>query len=1100
MDRINILVRHKELCFFMCHLLCLFNSPTFSQNLYNTAERFSIEDGLSNSHVTAIYQDSRGFIWIGTTDGLNRYDGYEFKVYRHNPIDSTSIVGNFIQTISETSDGNVWIGTRNSGLSIWNQHTGIFRNISKSSTGKLALPENGVYGILCQDKYAWVKTRHYVVGVNINTNMVELHNHYSSVFNSEKFNNYPIVISDNELWFGSKEGIHRMDLKSKAVMRVVTGTDFTNRDISGFVRISKTEFLVGTASGLLILNEKTLKTTPVLCKEKELMPLDVNCLYAQDSKKVWVGTSKGLYVSEYPFVNYERFNLGDLSDLYDVTSIMVDNSGILWIGTRQDGIIKRDQKQVKFRSITKENKLRYPIKSYDFESVYVDENNQLWLGTFNDGVYSINRSTGAFRNYLIENVGFQFKTPSVTAILKDVKGKMWFGTTDGVYLLDPTQGVLKEFDYANNDEFKTLLKSNEINDILQDKYDNIWFATQFGLYRYNGSGIVSFFYDSESDYGLCDDEVNVIYEDSEGWIWVGTNSGLSVYRPIDGFFMRVKNEMGQELKISHNIILSLAEDRNKRIVIGTQSGLSFYDKKTGMPGFWRNDDFLMNSKIYSVEVDFSNKIWISTGTGISSLRDDLSILHYNRKDGLPDYNFNIGSSYNYLKKELFFGGDKGLTIINTDSIKTNQFKPSVLITDLQVLVKGLEVEHYEKIIPSVVLRYRSNSIIRVAFAAMEFTQPKQNAFKVFLEGYDDEVRPVTTDNYVTFSNLPPGDYTLKVYGSNSDLVWGDEPVELKISIVPPLWMTSYAYVFYVIFGFFLIQMLINYRIRNYRRAYKALSEKSLDKKKIEAQKETLSKINKSLTDSISYAKRIQEAMIPSESMVKQICSDSFVYFRPKDIVSGDFYWIFEKGDKVFLAAVDCTGHGVPGAFMSIIGYDLIKNIVEIQGEECPELILNRLNQEVVDTFNRNNTSSQEDSVRDGMDMALIVIHKDKKLIEFAGAFNPLYLMRDNEIITFKGSRHPIGYIGERYNSSIFKKQQIPYFKNDILYLFSDGYADQFGGPEGKKFKYRRFRHLLLNIHKLPVDEQKSILHQKMEDWMGKDYPQVDDILLIGVKL
>ena len=132
-----------------------------------------------------------------------------------------------------------------------------------------------------------------------------------------------------------------------------------------------------------------------------------------------------------------------------------------------------------------------------------------------------------------------------------------------------------------------------------------------------------------------------------------------------------------------------------------------------------------------------------------------------------------------------------------------------------------------------------------------------------------------------------------------------------------------------------------------------------------------------------------------------------------------------------------------------------------------------------------------------MDMALIVIHKDKKLIEFAGAFNPLYLMRDNEIITFKGSRHPIGYIGERYNSSIFKKQQIPYFKNDILYLFSDGYADQFGGPEGKKFKYRRFRHLLLNIHKLPVDEQKSILHQKMEDWMGKDYPQVDDILLIG---
>jgi serine phosphatase RsbU (regulator of sigma subunit) len=314
-------------------------------------------------------------------------------------------------------------------------------------------------------------------------------------------------------------------------------------------------------------------------------------------------------------------------------------------------------------------------------------------------------------------------------------------------------------------------------------------------------------------------------------------------------------------------------------------------------------------------------------------------------------------------------------------------------------------------------------------------------------------------------------------------------------------MSGYAYAFYIIFGVLLIQTLINYRIRNYRKAYKALNEKALDKKKIEVQKERLSQVHQSLTDSISYAKRIQEAMIPSEEAVKMIVPESFVYYRPKDIVSGDFYWIYRTQKKVFLAAVDCTGHGVPGAFMSIIGYDLLKNIVEVQKEHYPERILNKLSHEVALTFQKNGQDGMlnKQSIDDGMDISLVMLDEEQQMLHFSGAMNPLYIIRDNEIMTFKGDRFPIGYSDAERELS-YSRQDIKVYPNDVIYMFSDGFADQFGGPEGKKFKYRRFRHLLLNIHKLPIDDQKAILHQKMEEWMGTEYEQVDDILLMGFRL
>jgi serine phosphatase RsbU (regulator of sigma subunit) len=216
---------------------------------------------------------------------------------------------------------------------------------------------------------------------------------------------------------------------------------------------------------------------------------------------------------------------------------------------------------------------------------------------------------------------------------------------------------------------------------------------------------------------------------------------------------------------------------------------------------------------------------------------------------------------------------------------------------------------------------------------------------------------------------------------------------------------------------------------------------------------------------------------------------------PKDIVSGDFYWVNKVGNRIFIAAVDCTGHGVPGAFMSIIGFELFRKITNIEGLTRPSDILNRLNDDFHEIF------KDVDNVvlRDGMDVAFCSIDKKDMILEYAGAFNPLYLIRDNKIMEVKGDRFAIGLDETNFREQTFKNHLIPIQRSDIIYIFSDGFADQFGGPDGKKYKYRRFRHLLLNLHQLPMEKQHEILENNVIEWRG-DQDQVDDILVIGVKV
>ena len=301
---------------------------------------------------------------------------------------------------------------------------------------------------------------------------------------------------------------------------------------------------------------------------------------------------------------------------------------------------------------------------------------------------------------------------------------------------------------------------------------------------------------------------------------------------------------------------------------------------------------------------------------------------------------------------------------------------------------------------------------------------------------------------------------------------------------------------FILIGVLLISfvfLVVMIQARTLLKTRKILREKEQAIELIELQKVELELKDKNITDSLIYAQRIQEALLPSETYFRKHFADSFILFKPKNIVSGDFYWIGEKDDKVFVVAADCTGHGVPGALMSMIGIKLIEKTINEDNIEIPSKILAVMNRGLEKTFSREKNIGT--IIRDGMDIGLCVIDRKRKKVEYAGAFFPLYLIRDDNLVEIIADKI---IIGMNPDGLPYTDHEIDILDDDIFYIFSDGYVDQFGGSNNKKFMYRRFRYLLLTIHSFPVNSQKAILDEKIKNWMGVN-EQVDDIMVIGFR-
>jgi len=1062
--------------------------PVYEIDLY------TIEDGLSQTTVNCLIQDNRGFFWIGTQDGINKFDGYRFEVMKNDPSDSSSISNNFIYCILEDNEGNIWIGTKN-GLNRYDIYTEKFTQFFRDSQNTNSLRENAIYN-LYQDKqgYLWIKTENYLSRLNCKSGKFRHYEHYSDVFNIIPENSTFAIFEDhrNQLWVGTKDGLNYFDRSLEIFKRYKhipkDKRSISNNIIKVIFEDSKNNLWIGTNNGLNKFNWETEQFTRFSIRNKSKLSSSntINDIFEDREGNLWLATNNGL--SYYDNLKKQFIPTNEDAINTSITSLVQDQSGNLWAGTFI-GLMKIEKSDKKFNLYSKDSNGN-PLFSNNYILTIFKDLDIVSIGTWGHGLYFFNPKTNKLVQYNTYNS--DIKNDFVHKIFKDSKQRMWIGTQNGLNLFNQRT---KRFEDINLKGISNLLNNNRVFDIFEDKKNNIWLGTKFGLHKIYNDSIYSYYHIENDSSTISSNHIYDIFEDKNNNLWVGTNNGLNKINLNTGLIKQYLRSNNCTNCLSSNEVVSISEDTiHNCLWLGTLSGLNRFDFEDETFTVFTEKDGLPNNIIYSVIQDDNGCLWLSTNKGISKFKIDKGeFSNFGIKDGLQNYEFNHGASFKSKEGEIFFGGIDGYNSFYPDSIIKNKVVPNVEITSVEILSESITRRLIVGKSRQIEIPHKNN-LVTIEFAALDYTNPEKNKYAYKLEGVEDEWIDLNNRRYATFSNLPSGKYTFRVKGSNSDNVWNEEGASLKIIVVTPIWLNDIAYIIYVLFLGAVIFWFFQYRTRSLRRSNQDLKEKQLVALQVAKQKEELSIQNKNITDSIVYAKRIQEALMPSMKLFKNTLPGSFILHKAKDIVSGDFYWINEHNDKVFIAVVDCTGHGVPGAFMSIIGFELLRNITDDQGIEAADQILRDLNKGVATTFGQ---STENIRLKDGMDIALCVIDKKKKELEFAGAFRPLYFIRDNKIQEIKGDRFSVGLM-EDGDSNQINKSIIKLKKDDIFYIFSDGYADQFGGIEGKKYKYRRYRHLLLTIHKLPLDQQKTYLDRSFEDWKGT-HEQVDDVLIVGFK-
>ncbi len=1076
-------------------LFVLYNLVASAQtNFCNEEGHYTINDGLSNNQVTSILQDSLGFLWIGTLDGLNRYDGYHFKIFRNQYLSDHSISNNQIHDLCKDSNNNVWIATRN-GLNQYQFIHNEFINYLHDEKDTNSISNNIIFEICFTGNNQLILLTNSGIDVfHIQSGQLKrvFHKMVTNQESNTDYRDYHIL---------SFESSKKIIIDMAGIFFLLNLDNNTCENITSARTNKRKEVLMIEPNK----NHSFLQVddTAALAIKKELqdasfqsisMNGNIHVIYNYSKNKHWLGTSKGL--AEYDKRNSNPLSMNadlnhDLMTLDnppEVNAIFEDLSKIIWIGTSH-GLIKHDKKGKKFKqySYTAEDK---PLFSNNMVgSIFLLNDSLLFVGTWGSGLHVYNRNNGKIKQY--HSTNHQLVNDFINVLHDGSGNKLWIGTRNGVNIYNTVTGEIADFaDIIPQSQ--SLFNNNRVFTILEDSGDNIWFGTYKGLHKYHKDQLTSY-YAHQEDAFLPSNTVFKIIEDNRNNLWIGTDKGLVQYDPVTKNRVHYKNRAkDRKRKLSSSSVYSILEASDNTLWVGTLTGLNHIYPETGKVDIYTESVGLPNNMIYGILEDNHQNLWMSTNKGIVRFNPgEKEFISYDVYDGLQSYKYNAGAYYKSKDGEMFFGGINGLNSFYPDSVLRNNYLPKIAITSFTAYTPNGPKEININNANGITIPY-DNNYFKIEFAALDFSRPEKNQFQYMLEGVSDNWIHVGNNHSATFSNIPPGNYVFKVKGSNNDGVWSDKISDISIDIQAPFWQKRIAYVFYGILILAIIFIIFQIRTKNLRKLNRILKEKELAGIELGNQREQLMHKNKSITDSIHYAKRIQEALLPSEKYFKSLLPSSFILYMPKDIVSGDFYWINQTDDKIFLAVVDCTGHGVPGAFMSIIGFELLGNITTIEKIMDASEILNRLNKGVSETFGIDN---DEYDLKDGMDLSLCVIDKKNKTLEYAGAFNPLYVIKDNKIIEYKADRYTIGMLNDPDES--FTKHAIPLEEVEMIYMFTDGYTDQFGGPEEKKFKFRRFRHLLLTIHKLSLNKQKLFLQESLEKWK-RDLEQVDDILVIGI--
>lgn len=1100
-------------------LFILFQVIGFTQQQYDF-KYLSIEDGLSQSVAYDILQDSRGYIWIATQDGLNRYDGYKFHVYQMQPGNENSLSTNIIRRLIEDKEGNIWIGTTGGGVNKYNPITDNFTQYLANPQAENALP-SAIVGALYEDFRGriWIGTNNGLSLYRKATNdFVNFQNNPNDP-ESLPGNTILAINGDDEgnLWIGiNGVGLVKMDIETKKFYMPNASLNnklVNNGPINSIDKTPDSFLWLSTANGLAQyrLHDGQIKWYIGADSANSLVNNAVNEISWINGTKIWIATLNGISILDYStdqFINLKkntRWATGLSSN--QIYSIEKDNTGVIWLGTT-NGLNKFDTNRKQFFTIYEKPNNSYSLNQavvFCFEEI----DNKIWMGTQGGGINIYNKKTGRF-NYLLSH-DFQSNQNQgawVRSIHQSKDGTIWIGTNNsGLLRLDENYTLRKRYTADANDP--NSISVNWISDILETESGEMWFGTIAGglcRYRPGQDDFRVYMHNPSDSNSLPNDNVRALAENEDGDIWI-TTQGAGVSRLTragkePGVFINYQHNPDDTNSIAYNNVFSVYASDDEKTYFGTYGrGLSVFNKLTGQFTTYTTTDGLPNNIIYSIIADSSGHLWLGTNNGISHFNPKQKVFtNYNIHDGLQSDEFNTNAAFMDSEGIFYFGGVNGISFFKPQNIENNKVPPKLKISALSI--------HNRKIYPgtdspldraiwetdTLILNYQQASF-SFELTAFHYASPGQNIYKYRMVGLDTTWMDIENRRHVSFTTLPPKTYRFEAMAANGDGIWTQKPVAVTIIIHPPFYRTWWFYAIVVLVAGVLVLSIIKWREKQLRAEKEHLESVVKDRThEVVLQKEAIEKKNKEITSSISYASRIQSAILPNADFLGNTVQDYFIYFKPRDIVSGDFYFIKEFKEVTLIAAADCTGHGVPGAFMSMLGVAFMNEIVRRREVRRASQVLEALRVEIQSSLKQHGSSHQ---ATDGMDIALCVLDKKEMTLQYAGAHNPLYIFKNGQFSEIKADRIPIASYA--LEDKPFTNYEIDIEQGDVFYIFSDGYTDQFGGQKVKKFTKKRLRDYLTEIQHLDMAEQKKKLESTFENWKS-NHDQIDDVLVIGVRV
>lgn len=1045
-------------------------------NSRGNIQYLDLSQGLNGATVMSIHQDKFGFLWIGSSNGLSRYDGSVILNYTFNE----GLPDTQIWNIINDKHGNLWLGTE-SGPVKYDGKDFIYLSDEigalKEEVYAMHLLKNGDIWFLIEGVGACLFDGDSFVIYSMDQGLSS--NSLTGI----------VEDADGNIWLVSDSGdLNRFD--GNSFIQYPIHSDYNSscysiiQDKLGNIWLG----LLGT--GICKFNDKV----STYYNKQDGLISDDNIVVFEDKEGIlWLGTYDSgicrLIDSEL-----EHFSIHNGLSSSRVLSIFEDNVGNIWIGTSSGGLAKMQMNT--FSQISN----REGLRNERIMSVYADKKDDFWFG--GAGNYLSRLHGEHFTHY----TGFSSEDINkILAIEDDPERGLWMGSDAGVSYFDG----LDWYDY--NTAIGT--GGSEINDIVIDDFGRKWFSTTAnGLFELYQGKVVNY----KRSQGLSSDRINCLELDNQNNLWIGTEGG-----GLNKWNGKVFEQFSFPRTKAGEFISVIKAWKDGQILLGTNGG--------GVIISSDNEYFVLNKAnglsndvVRSIVVESENVFWVSTDRGLNKIENKsgrYEIQNYYHSDGLLSETFMYNSDFIDNLGNMWWGTDNGVIKVDPKMFNFKSNQPTVYLDEVEineqhidfhelfVLKDSLEaagderlklIHEFSDVVPffnfpsQLKLPFNSNHLT-FHFSGLDWSEINKLKYQFILDGFDPYWSSFSSENRVDYRSLPAGQYIFKIRAVGSSGVVSNA-MEFPFEILPPWYKTIWAYFGYILGIILLLFAFIKRREREFLLRQKEL-ELKIDEatSEIKDQKQLIEQKHDEIQDSILYAERIQRALLASDHLLRKYLNEYFIFFKPKDVVSGDFYWATHINKKFILVTADSTGHGVPGAIMSTLNISCLKEAIQ-KGKESPDQILYETRRLVIENLR---SDSDEEGGKDGMDCSLIEIDSESLMLRCANANNAIWILREKEWIEIKADRLPIGRHVK--DSEPFTLHSLQLKKGDLIYTFTDGFADQFGGENEKKLKSKHLQKYLLSISDLPVNEQKSNLMDFFNNWKG-ELEQIDDVTIIGIKI